>query len=156
MAQINFKINGQPTTMNVDPDMPLLWALRDELGLTGTKYSCGEGLCGCCTVHLNGEAVRSCVTTVKEAEGREILTIEGLGQNGYHPLQQAWIEEEVPQCGYCQPGQIMIAAAMLEKNPQPDDLDIDREMRQALCRCGTYQRIRKAIHRAAEMEVNHE
>lgn len=119
MAQINFKINGQPTTMNVDPDMPLLWALRDELGLTGTKYSCGEGLCGCCTVHLNGEAVRSCVTSVKEAEGREILTIEGLGQNGYHPLQQAWIEEEVPQCGYCQPGQIMIAAAMLEKILSP-------------------------------------
>jgi isoquinoline 1-oxidoreductase subunit alpha len=146
---ITFKVNGQDYTVDASPDTPLLWVLRDTLGLTGTKYGCGQGLCGACTVHLNGQAVRSCVTPVSAADGSEILTIEGLSPDGTHPLQQAWIEESVTQCGYCQPGQIMTAAALLDENPTPTDDDIDHAMAGNLCRCGTYPRIRRAIHRAA-------
>jgi aerobic-type carbon monoxide dehydrogenase small subunit (CoxS/CutS family) len=146
---ITFKVNGQDYTVDASPDTPLLWVLRDTLGLTGTKYGCGQGLCGACTVHLNGQAVRSCVTPVSAADGSEILTIEGLSPDGTHPLQQAWIEESVTQCGYCQPGQIMTAAALLAENPTPTDDDIDHALAGNLCRCGTYPRIRRAIHRAA-------
>ncbi len=135
--------------MSVGEDTPLLWVLRDELGLTGTKFGCGRGLCGSCTVHLNGESTRSCMTTVDYAEGNDITTIEGLSQDVTHIVQKAWIAEEVPQCGYCQSGQVMAAAALLERNPNPSDQDIDVGMKMNLCRCGTYQRIRKAIHRAA-------
>lgn len=149
---ITFKVNGQEYTVDASPDMPLLWVLRDTLGLTGTKYGCGQGLCGACTVHLNGQAVRSCVTPVSAADGSEIVTIEGLSPDGTHPLQQAWIAESVTQCGYCQPGQIMTAAALLAENPNPTDDDIDRAMTGNLCRCGTYPRIRRAIHRAASGE----
>ncbi len=150
MASIALTINGEEHIVDVSPDTPLLWVLRDTLGLTGTKYSCGIGLCGTCTVHLDGEAIQSCVTLVSEVADREITTIEGLSPDGSHPLQQAWIAENVPQCGYCQPGQIMTAAALLAKNPNPSDADIDATMSGNLCRCGTYQRIRRAIHRAAE------
>ena len=136
--------------MSVDEDTPLLWVLRDELGLTGTKFGCGRGLCGSCTVHLNGESTRSCMTTVDYAEGNDITTIEGLSQDVTHIVQKAWIAEEVPQCGYCQSGQVMTAAALLERNPNPSDQDIDMGMKMNLCRCGTYQRIKKAIHRAAD------
>ena len=135
--------------MSVDEDTPLLWVLRDELGLTGTKFGCGRGLCGSCTVHLNGESTRSCMTSVDYAEGNDITTIEGLSPDVTHFIQEAWIAEEVPQCGYCQSGQVMAAAALLERNPNPSDQDIDVGMKMNLCRCGTYQRIRKAIHRAA-------
>jgi len=135
--------------VSVDEDTPLLWVLRDELGLTGTKFGCGRGLCGSCTVHLNGESTRSCMTTVDYAEGNDITTIEGLSPDVTHFIQEAWIAEEVPQCGYCQSGQVMAAAALLERNPNPSDQDIDVGMKMNLCRCGTYQRIRKAIHRAA-------
>ena len=135
--------------MSVDDDTPLLWVLRDELGLTGTKFGCGRGLCGSCTVELNGESTRSCMTTVDYAEGNDITTIEGLSPDVTHFIQEAWIAEEVPQCGYCQSGQVMAAAALLERNPNPSDQDIDVGMKMNLCRCGTYQRIRKAIHRAA-------
>ena len=135
--------------MSVDEDTPLLWVLRDELGLTGTKFGCGRGLCGSCTVHLNGESIRSCMTSVDYAEGNDITTIEGLSPDVTHFIQEAWIAEEVPQCGYCQSGQVMAAAALLERNPNPSDQDIDVGMKMNLCRCGTYQRIRKAIHRAA-------
>jgi isoquinoline 1-oxidoreductase subunit alpha len=131
------------------PDTPLLWVLRDALGLTGTKYSCGIGLCGACTVHLDGEAQRSCMVPVSQAGGQTITTIEGLSASGDHPLQRAWIEENVVQCGYCQPGQIMAAAALLARSPQPGDAEIDQAMARNLCRCGTYQRIRRAIHRVA-------
>jgi aerobic-type carbon monoxide dehydrogenase small subunit (CoxS/CutS family) len=130
--------------------MPLLWVLRDTLGLTGTKYSCGIGLCGNCTVHLDGEATRSCTLPVSQAAGKNVVTIEGLSPDGDHPLQRAWLEERVNQCGYCQPGQIMAAAALLAENPKPTDEDIDAAMSGQLCRCGTYQRIRRAIHRAVE------
>jgi aerobic-type carbon monoxide dehydrogenase small subunit (CoxS/CutS family) len=143
-------VNGQEQTVDVDPETPLLWVLRDTLGLTGTKYTCGIGECGACTVHLDGEPVRSCTLPVSEVGDREVTTIEGLSPDGSHPLQQAWIAERVPQCGYCQPGQIMTAAALLARNPSPGDDDIDRAMQGNLCRCGTYQRIRRAIHRAAE------
>ena len=149
MPEYIITVNGQAVTVNADASMPLLWVLRDTLGLTGTKYGCGQGLCGACTVHLNGQAVRSCVTPVSAADGSEILTIEGLSPDGTHPLQQAWIEESVTQCGYCQPGQIMTAAALLAENPTPTDDDIDHAMAGNLCRCGTYPRIRRAIHRAA-------
>ncbi len=143
-------VNGIDREVDVAPDTPLLWVLRDTLGLTGTKYSCGEGLCGACTVHLDGEASRSCSVTVSQAAGRQITTIEGLAADGgLHPLQEAWIEECVSQCGYCQPGQIMTAAALLAANPTPTDEDIDQSMSGTLCRCGTYQRIRRAIHQAA-------
>lgn len=146
---IQFKINGKSSKFTGDPDMPLLWVLRDVLGLTGTKYGCGMGLCGACTVHLNGEAVRSCLTTAKEAAGKSVTTIEGLSLKGDHPLQQAWKEANVPQCGYCQSGQIMQAAAMLKKTPKPTASQIDEEMQGNICRCGTYQRIRRAIQQAA-------
>ncbi|UCH10424.1 MAG: (2Fe-2S)-binding protein [Fidelibacterota bacterium] len=148
MAQISFIINGQRKSLDMDPDVRLLWVIRDSLGLTGTKYSCGMSLCGACTVHVDGDPVRSCVTAVSDVDGREVTTIEGLAEQN-HPIHQAWIEEEVSQCGYCQPGQIMTAAALLAKNPKPSDKDIDQTMSRALCRCGTYQRIRRAIHRAA-------
>ena len=147
---ITFSVNNQPQTVAVDPDTPLLWVLRDELGLTGTKFSCGIGVCGACTVHVDGKATRSCVTPVAEAEGKQVLTIEGLSADGSHPLQKAWLAENVSQCGYCQPGQLMSAAALLAQIPTPGDEDIDRAMSGNLCRCGTYQRIKKAIHRAAE------
>lgn len=132
--------------------MPLLWVLRDILHLTGTKYGCGMAQCGACTVHLNGEAVRSCVTPVRRAENQTVITIEGLSKDGSHPLQRAWIEEDVPQCGYCQSGQIMAAAVLLRENPNPTDQDIDDAMSGNICRCGTYPRIRKAIHLAAKIK----
>src|SRR5512138_1487510 len=149
MASIVININSTSYTVHVQPDMPLLWVLRDVLGLTGTKYSCGIGMCGSCTVHLDGEAVRSCGVPVSEAAGRQITTIEGLSPDGSHPLQQAWLAEQVSQCGYCQPGQIMTEAALLQKNPHPTDDEIKSAMSSALCRCGTYPRILKAIRRAA-------
>jgi aerobic-type carbon monoxide dehydrogenase small subunit (CoxS/CutS family) len=147
---VAFKVNGTQRKVDVSADTPLLWVLRDELGLTGTKFGCGMALCGACTVHVNGQAVRSCVTPISELEGAEVTTIEGLGQGTLHPLQSAWMAENVPQCGYCQSGQIMSAAALLKAKPKPTDEEIDRAMSANLCRCGTYQRIRKAIHRAAE------
>lgn len=147
---IKLTVNGQPYTVDVEPTMPLLWVIRDVLHLTGTKYGCGMAQCGACTVHLNGDAVRSCVTPVKRAEDQTVTTIEGLSPNFTHPLQQAWIAEDVPQCGYCQSGQIMAAAVLLKENPNPTDADIDDAMSGNICRCGTYQRVRKAIHTAAE------
>ena len=138
--------------LEVDPEMPLLWAIRDFIGLTGTKYGCGVAQCGACTVHLNGEAVRSCVTKVKRAEGQKITTIEGLSENNNHPLQLAWRQIDVPQCGYCHSGQLMSAAVLLRENPNPTDEDIDNAMAGNICRCGTYLRIRKAIHIAAAMQ----
>ncbi|HEY4688917.1 MAG TPA: (2Fe-2S)-binding protein [Anaerolineae bacterium] len=149
MATFTLAVNGQSYTVEAGPDTPLLWVLRDTLGLTGTKFSCGIGECGACTVHIDGEAVRSCITPVSTADGKSIVTIEGLSPDGTHPLQQAWLAENVPQCGYCQPGQIMTAAVLLAKNAHPTDADIDAAMSDVLCRCGTYQRIRRAIHRAA-------
>jgi isoquinoline 1-oxidoreductase subunit alpha len=148
---IDLKVNGKQFNVDVDPATPLLWVLRDALGLTGTKYGCGMAQCGACTVHLNGEAIRSCVKRVADAAGKEITTIEGLSSDLSHPLQQAWIEIDVPQCGYCQSGQIMSAAILLKENPKPTDADIDEAMTGNICRCGTYPRIRRAIHRAAEM-----
>jgi isoquinoline 1-oxidoreductase subunit alpha len=150
MASFELLVNGQNHTVEADRQMPLLWVLRDLLGLTGTKFSCGAGLCGSCTVLMDDEPVRSCMTPVENAAGKNILTIEGLSPDGSHPLQKAWIEERVTQCGYCQPGQIMNAAALLKKHPKPSDADIDAAMGDVLCRCGTYQRIRSAIHKAAE------
>jgi len=144
-----FTLNGTSTTVNVDPQMPLLWVLRDTLDLTGTKFGCGMALCGACTVHINGEAARSCITPVSSVQGKKVTTIEGLSADGSHPVQKAWIAEDVPQCGYCQSGQIMSAAALLAKKQKPTDADIDDAMSGNICRCGTYQRIRKAIHRAA-------
>jgi aerobic-type carbon monoxide dehydrogenase small subunit (CoxS/CutS family) len=148
---VKLKVNRKEHDVNVHPDMPLLWALRETLGLTGTKFGCGMALCGACTVHLNGEAIRSCVTPVSAAVGKEITTIEGLSSDLSHPLQQAWVTEDVPQCGYCHSGQIMAAAALLRTKPRPTDADIDDAMTGNICRCGTYQRIRRAIHRAARM-----
>lgn len=149
MAQLELKVNGAVFHLDLDPTTPLLWVLRDHLDLTGTKYSCGIAECGACTVLLDGEAVRSCVTTAAEAAGHDILTIEGLGQTELKPLQDAWLREEVSQCGYCQPGQLMTAAGLLKKNPHPSEEEIVREMSGVLCRCGTYQRIRKAVAAAA-------
>jgi len=146
---IHLKLNGTERELEVDPEMPLLWALRDVLGLTGTKYGCGQALCGSCVVHLDGEAVRACVTPVSRAAGRHVTTIEGLSADGSHPLQKAWVELAVPQCGFCQSGQIMTAAALLAKKPQPSDKEIDQSMSGNLCRCGTYTRIRCAIKKAA-------
>jgi aerobic-type carbon monoxide dehydrogenase small subunit (CoxS/CutS family) len=144
-------VNGHEYEVNVLPDTPLLWAIRDNIGLTGTKYGCGKALCGACTVLVNGEAVRSCVIPAVSVVGKEITTIEGLSPRGVHPLQRAWIEDDVPQCGYCHSGQIMSAAALLAKIPKPTDDDIDTYMAGNICRCGTYQRIRRAIHRASQM-----
>ena len=147
---IRFTINGQPAALDVAGDTPLLWAIREHIGLTGTKFGCGIAQCGACTVHLDGNAIRSCVTPVAAAQGRQVTTIEGLDPRGEHPLQRAWVAEDVPQCGYCQSGQIMAAAALLARTPRPSDADIDRFMAGNICRCGTYQRIRRAIHRAAQ------
>ena len=150
---ITLKVNKQSRTINVPGEMPLLWVLRDVLGLKGTKYACGISACGACTVHVDGRAVRSCVTPVSSVENRNITTIEGLADTEIHPVQMAWEETDVAQCGYCQPGQIMSAVALLSKTPKPTDTDIDSAMSGNLCRCGTYPRIREAIHRAAEMQT---
>jgi len=151
MAVFNLRVNGERMSVDVPPDMPLLWVLRDHLGLTGTKYSCGIGFCGSCTVHLDGEPVRSCAVPIEGVENRSVTTIEGLSRNGGHALQRAWLEDQVPQCGYCHPGQLMQAAALLEQNPHPTDEEIEQYMAGVLCRCGTYQRIKRAI-RKVEME----
>ena len=150
---IRLNLNGKDASLDVDADMPLLWVLRDTLGLTGTKFGCGMALCGACTVHLEGAPVRSCVTPVSAAEGKRVTTIEGLSRDNSHPVQRAWIELDVPQCGYCQSGQFMSAAALLEQTPQPSDAEIDQAMSGNICRCGTYQRIRAAIHRAAALKA---
>jgi isoquinoline 1-oxidoreductase subunit alpha len=148
---IALNVNGQARQVDVEPDTPLLWVLRDSLELTGTKYGCGVAQCGVCTVHLDGQPIRACVTPVAAATGRKIVTIEGLHPKAEHPLQKAWVDAQVPQCGYCQSGQIMSAAALLARTPSPTDKDIDDAMAGNICRCGTYQRIRKAIHRAAAL-----
>ncbi len=152
MEAITINVNGKDRKVEVSPDMPLLWVLRDTLSMTGTKFGCGMSLCGACTVHLNGEAVRSCVTPVSSAVGKKITTIEGLSSDSSHPLQQAWMQVNVSQCGYCQSGQIMQAAALLRQKPKPTDADIDEAMRGNICRCGTYQRIREAIKLAASQK----
>ena len=149
---IQFLLNGKPQSVDVNPNMPLLWVLRDTLGMTGTKFGCGMALCGACTVHIDGAATRSCVTPVSSVAGKKITTIEGLSPDRSHPVQKAWIEIDVPQCGYCQSGQIMSAAALLATKAQPSDADIDEAMKGNICRCGTYQRIRQAVHRAAQMQ----
>jgi isoquinoline 1-oxidoreductase subunit alpha len=154
MAAIHLTVNGTEHTLDLHPEMPLLWVLRDVLNLTGTKYGCGMGLCGACTVHLDGAAIRSCSTSVAAAAGKQITTIEGLSPDSSHSLQRAWMAEHVPQCGYCQTGQIMNAAALLAKNSNPSDAEIDEAMAGNLCRCGTYQRIRQAIQRAAKEAVD--
>jgi isoquinoline 1-oxidoreductase subunit alpha len=149
----SFVLNGKPVQVDVDPATPLLWVLRESLGLTGTKYGCGMALCGACTVHLDDEAIRSCVAPLSRVAGKHVKTIEGLSDNLTHPLQRAWIEIDVPQCGYCQSGQIMSAAVLLAKIPKPTDKDIDEAMSGNICRCGTYPRIRRAIHRAAALSA---
>jgi isoquinoline 1-oxidoreductase subunit alpha len=150
---ISLKVNGKSYDLDVPPDTPLLWVIRENIGLTGTKYGCGMALCGACTVHVNGEATRSCVTPVSSVAGKDIVTIEGLSADNSHPVQRAWVADDVPQCGYCQSGQIMEAAALLAKIPKPTDEDIDDAMSGNICRCGTYQRIRRAIHHAAGMSA---
>lgn len=152
MAKYRLLVNGKMRNVDVEPGTPLLWVLRDALNLTGTKFGCGEGFCGCCTVILDGDAVKSCGVPVETAAGKKITTIEGLSADRSHPIQHAWIAEEVPQCGYCQSGQIMTAAALVEKNGRPSDAEIDAAMSGVLCRCGTYQRIRHAIHQAAKLK----
>jgi len=152
MAEIKFTLNGKPATVNVNPKMPLLWALRDTLGMTGTKFGCGMQLCGACTVHLEGQPVRSCGTPVANVAGKKVTTIEGLSADSRHPVQQAWIEADVPQCGYCQSGQIMSAAGLLAKKSNPTDADINEAMQGNICRCGTYQSIRRAIHLASQIQ----
>jgi aerobic-type carbon monoxide dehydrogenase small subunit (CoxS/CutS family) len=147
---ITLNVNGRDLKADVEPDTPLLWTLRDGLGLTGTKFGCGMAQCGACTVHLDGQPIRSCVTPVSAVGNKKVTTIEGLSADGTHPVQRAWEAEQVPQCGYCQSGQIMSAAALLATNPKPSDADIDKAMAGNICRCGTYQRIRNAIHTAAE------
>ena len=149
MAAQAIWVNGRAREVDVAPETPLLWVLRDTLGLTGTKFGCGIGACGACTVHVDGEPTRACLLPVSALGARKVMTIEGLSPDGRHPLQRAWAEEDVPQCGYCQAGQIMSAAALLARTPAPTDTDIDRAMSGNICRCGTYQRIRRAIHRAA-------
>jgi isoquinoline 1-oxidoreductase subunit alpha len=144
-------VNGERRATEVDPSTPLLWVLRDTFGLTGTKYGCGIAQCGACTVNLEGDAIRSCVTPLSRAEGKRVTTVEGLSKRNAHPLQRAWLAEQVPQCGYCQSGQLMSASVLLAKNPKPSDADIDDAMSGNICRCGTYARIRRAIHLAAEM-----
>ena len=146
---VKFSLNGKPVTSQVEPDTPLLWVVRDELGYTGTKFGCGAGLCGACTVHLDGQAIRSCQTPVSAVAGRKVATVESLSRNNTHPLQVAWIKHDVPQCGYCQSGQLMSAAALLAKNKNPSDQQIDEAMSGNLCRCGTYGRIKAAIKDAA-------
>ena len=153
MAKFTLTVNGRSRTVNVDPETPLLWVLRDELLLTGTKYGCGEGQCGACTVHVDGAALRSCVVPVSSVARQRITTIEGLSADGRHPVQRAWVAEDVPQCGYCQAGQIMMAASLLAFRPRPTDAEIDDAMSGNICRCGTYPRIRKAIHRAADLSA---
>ena len=155
MAVVKFTLNGKPQAVDAPPAMPLLWVLRDMLGLTGTKFGCGMALCGACTVHVNGIAVRSCTMQVSNVAGKSVTTIEGISTDASHPIQQAWIELDVPQCGYCQSGQIMSAAALLAKNPRPSEADIDQALRGNICRCGTYDDIRRAVHRAAEI-ASHE
>jgi aerobic-type carbon monoxide dehydrogenase small subunit (CoxS/CutS family) len=150
MSRFTLTVNGETRTVDVEPDTPLLWVLRDTLGLTGTKYGCGKALCGSCTVHYNGSPLRSCVMPISAVAGGSVTTIEGLSAHGDHPVQKAWSAENVPQCGYCQPGQIMTAVSLLDRMPRPTDADIDAAMSGVLCRCGTHGRIRKAIHRAAE------
>jgi aerobic-type carbon monoxide dehydrogenase small subunit (CoxS/CutS family) len=150
---IQFVLNGKPQTVDAPSAMPLLWVLRDTLGLTGTKFGCGMALCGACTVHLNGQPIRSCITPIGSIGGKKVTTIEGLSPDGSHPVQRAWVEEDVPQCGYCQSGQIMTAAALLSKTASPTDADIDEAMRNNICRCGTYQSIRQAIHLAAKLRA---
>jgi isoquinoline 1-oxidoreductase subunit alpha len=154
VASMKFTVNGSEQTVDAHPDMPLLWVLRDVLNLTGAKFGCGMGLCGACTVHLDGAAIRSCSTSIAAVAGKHVTTIEGLSPDSSHPLQRAWMAEHVPQCGYCQAGQIMNAAALLAKNPNPSAADIDAAMSGNLCRCGTYQRIRRAIQRAAKEGSN--
>jgi isoquinoline 1-oxidoreductase subunit alpha len=151
---ITLSVNKKTYQLDVDPNMPLLWAIRDVIGLTGTKYGCGAAQCGACMVHLNGEAVFSCVTPVSRAVGQQVITIEGLSAGNDHPLQLAWQELDVPQCGYCHSGQLMSAAVLLRENPNPTDEDIDQAMAGNICRCGTYSRIRKAIHHAAQLQKN--
>jgi isoquinoline 1-oxidoreductase alpha subunit len=151
MAKLSLNVNGETKEIDVDPQMPLLWSLRDSLGLTGTKFGCGIAQCGACTVHLDGNPVRSCVLPTSAVAGKKITTIEGLSKNNDHAVQLAWIAQQVPQCGYCQSGQIMSAAALLKRNPKPTDEDIDAAMSSVLCRCGTYPRIRKAIKEASKM-----
>jgi len=153
MATTRFTLNGKPQTVDVNPRMPLLWVLRDTLGLTGTKFGCGVALCGACTVHVDGRPVRSCTTPISTVAAKNVTTIEGLSNGHLHAVQQAWIDEDVPQCGYCQSGQIMSAAALLAKTPNPSDADIDEVMKGNICRCGTYQDIRRAIHVAAKMHA---
>jgi len=145
---ISLTVNGKPYDVDVSPDMPLLWVIRDTIGLTGTKFGCGLAQCGACTVHLDGAPIRSCMTPVSSAAGKKVTTVEGLSSAASHALQAAWIAEQVPQCGYCQSGQLMSAAALLAKKPKPTDADIDAAMSGNICRCGTYQRIRRAVHRA--------
>lgn len=151
---LTFRLNGQPREVDVPSETPLLWVLRDTVKLTGTKFGCGIGLCGACTVHLNGNPIRSCQTPISAVAGAEVTTIEGLSLEGDHPVQRAWVEEQVPQCGYCQSGQIMSAVALLAQTGQPSDEDIDRAMTGNVCRCGTYNAIRRAIHRAAELSAD--
>lgn len=151
MAKISLRVNGQSKDIDIDPQMPLLWAIRDFIGLTGTKFGCGVGQCGACVLHLDGVAVRSCVIPSSAAVGKEVTTIEGISENNDHPVQRAWISEQVPQCGYCQSGQIMSAVALLKKNRNPSDADIDAVMSSVLCRCGTYPRIRRAIKQASKI-----
>lgn len=151
MEKTTLTVNGKPVELQIDPATPLLWALREQLGLTGTKFGCGMALCGACTVHVDGMAVRSCVTPIRAVQNRRVTTIEGLSPNRSHPVQRAWLEVQVPQCGYCQCGQMMSAAALLAINPRPSDDDINDAMAGNICRCGTYARIRKAIHVAAAM-----
>jgi isoquinoline 1-oxidoreductase subunit alpha len=150
---VQFTLNGKPQTVDVSPSMPLLWVLRDTLGMTGTKFGCGMALCGACTVHIDGTPIRSCVTPVSSVSGKRVTTIEGLSVDRNHPVQRAWIDIDVPQCGYCQSGQIMSAAALLAKSPNPTDEQIDAAMSGNICRCGTYQRIREAIHRAERLQA---
>ena len=149
---IQITVNQKQYSVDVPPDMPLLWVIRDVIGLTGTKFGCGMAQCGACTIHLNGEAVRSCVTPVSKAVSKKVTTIEGLSNDNSHPIQKAWLLEDAPQCGYCQSGQIMSAAVLLKENPNPTDQDIDDAMSGNICRCGTYPRIRKAIHTAARLQ----
>jgi len=149
---IQFMVNGKPQSVDVPANMPLLWVLRDTLGMTGTKFGCGMALCGACTVHIEGEATRSCITPISSVAGKKITTIEGLSSDRSHPVQRAWIEVDVPQCGYCQSGQIMSAVSLLAKNAKPSDSEIDEAMKGNICRCGTYQRIREAVHRAAGLQ----